>query len=50
VAGTVVNFLSAGTCTLTAQATATTNFAAATGLAQSFEIRVPGRGSERGPE
>ena len=40
VAGTVVNFLSVGTCTLTAHATATTNVAAATGLPQSFPVEL----------
>ena len=34
----VVSFVSAGTCTLTAQATAGTNYAAATGSPQSFSI------------
>jgi hypothetical protein len=40
VTGTVVSLLTAGTCSLTAQAAATTDFAAATGLPQSFTIVV----------
>ena len=38
VSGGIVSFVGVGTCTLTANATATTNFAAATGNAQSFTI------------
>ena len=38
VSGGVVNFVGGGTCTLTAHATATANYAAATGSAQSFTI------------
>jgi len=40
VVGNAVQFLSAGTCTLTAYATATTNYTAATGLPESFLIKV----------
>ena len=38
VSGGVVNFVTAGTCTLVANATATANFTAATGSPQSFTI------------
>jgi len=38
VSGNAVNFVGSGTCTLTAHATATTNYAAATGTPQSFSI------------
>ncbi|HEY6388277.1 MAG TPA: Ig-like domain repeat protein [Candidatus Acidoferrum sp.] len=38
VAGNVVNFVGAGTCTLMAHATAGTNYGAATGSPQSFNI------------
>src|SRR4029077_8759434 len=36
--GNTVNFVGAGTCTLTAHATATTNYSAATGTPQSFAV------------
>ncbi len=39
--GLVVTYLTAGTCTLTAQTAATTNFAAASGSPQSFTV-APG--------
>jgi Bacterial Ig-like domain (group 3)/NHL repeat/IPT/TIG domain len=38
VSGSTVNFVGGGTCTLTANSTATTNYAAATGSAQSFTV------------
>jgi RHS repeat-associated protein len=38
VSGNTVNYVSVGTCTLTASATATTNYTAVTGNAQSFTI------------
>ena len=38
VAGGTVNFVGVGTCTLTAAATATTDYAAATGTPQSFTV------------
>ena len=38
--GVTVHFLSAGTCTLTAHATATTDYAAATGVPESFLVKV----------
>jgi hypothetical protein len=38
VSGTVVNFVGVGTCTLTAHATATANYAAANGSSQPFAI------------
>ena len=40
VSGGTVNFIAAGTCTLTAQATATANFTAATGAPESFLVKV----------
>lgn len=42
VAGNLVTFASAGLCTVTAHATAGTNYAAATGTAQSFTINSAG--------
>jgi len=38
--GSAVRFLAAGTCTLTAHATATTNYAAAAGSPESFLVKV----------
>ena len=43
--GAAVTFVSAGTCTLTAQAAAGTNYAAATGTAQSFTIAAATTGT-----
>ncbi len=40
VAGAVVNFVGTGTCTLTAKATAVTNYTAATGTPQSFTVSL----------
>ena len=40
VSGAAVDFLAAGTCTLTAHATATTDYEAATGLPESFLVKV----------
>lgn len=40
VSGTTVHFVAAGTCTLTAHATATTDYTAATGLPESFLVKV----------
>ncbi len=40
VVGNAVQFVSAGTCTLTARATATNNYTAATGLPESFLVKV----------
>jgi hypothetical protein len=39
VSGNIVNFVASGTCTLTPQATAGTNYAAVTGSPQSFTIK-----------
>jgi hypothetical protein len=39
VSGNIVSFVASGTCTLTAQATAGTNYAATTGTPQSFTIK-----------
>jgi hypothetical protein len=39
VSGAVVNFVTSGTCTLTAHATAGTNYAATDGSPQSFTIK-----------